>query len=93
MEKQLVQLATKAPGGTSANIAGIRTGWNAVVVAAVVWVVQRVAGVELDTSDPVIVVVVPAVVAVGYRLSRLVSDRWPAFGWVAFGIGKAPSYD
>lgn len=74
------------------NIATVRTGVNVGWIAAVAYIAQRFFNVTIDPADPVVLVVAPAVVAFGYRLSAWASDRWPEAGRVLFGYGTTPTY-
>jgi hypothetical protein len=75
------------------NIATVRTGVNVAWVAAAAYVAQRFFDVTIDPTDPVVLVVVPAVVAFVYRLSAWASNRWPTLARVLFGYGTTPTYD
>jgi hypothetical protein len=78
----------------------IRTGVNATVasaiVAATLYALDRWADIEVSTDDPAVVLfLIPAagaIVAFVYRLSRYLADRFPALGYVLFGIPRPPSY-
>ena len=74
------------------NTATVRTGVNVFVIGVIVFAVQKITGETLDPSNPWILLVAPAIVTFGYRLSRWLSSRFPSLAWVLFGIGTPPSY-
>jgi hypothetical protein len=78
---------------TNTHIATKRTAINSTVIAGVVYLVQRFTSIELDTTDPLILIGVPFVVGIGYRTSRFLSDRFPALAVILFGDNTKPSYD
>ena len=86
-------LASRLPGDTSANTGTIRVTVNAAIATSVVWAVDRFTDLEVDVSDPRVILGAGAVMAFGYRLSRFVSGRWPGAAWLLFGIGAEPSYE
>ncbi len=92
MPNTLEVLTTKLPGTDSANIGAVRTTVNAFAVSVAVWVVAQFTDKIIDPSNPLILVGVPLVLGIGYRLSRVVTAKWPSLGWVFFGIGKPPAY-
>jgi hypothetical protein len=89
MKTKTAQVVLRNP---DRNIATLRTGVNVGWIAAAVYVAQRYFNVTIDPADPVVLAVVPAVVAFGYRLSAWASDRWPEAGRVLFGYGTTPTY-
>jgi hypothetical protein len=77
---------------SDSNTATIRTTVNAVVIFAVAYVASKVSGSELDTSDPVIIVVGGGVFGILYRLSTVISEKVPYAGYVLFGVNRSPAY-
>jgi len=80
---------------TPVNISTKRTAVNVTTITLIVGAMCRLFGwqITLDPTDPVLLVVAPAlgvIAGIGYRLSRAITARWPAFGWVLFGSGKEP---
>jgi len=80
---------------TPVNISTKRTAVNVTAITLIVGAVCRIFGWELtlDPTDPVLLVVAPAlgvIAGIGYRLSRAVTNKWPTAGWVLFGSGKEP---
>ena len=74
------------------NIATLRTGVNVGWISAATYIAQRFFNVTIDPTDPVVLVVAPAVVAFGYRVSAWAADRWPNLARVLFGYGTTPTY-
>lgn len=73
--------------------ATVRTTWNGALVAGLLVAAANVFGWSLELADltpwlPVIT----AFIAVFYRASLWVSERWPKLGWVLFGKVAKPSY-
>ena len=75
------------------NVATVRTGFNAGIIGVAAYVAQRFFNVSIDTTDPLILVAAPAVIAFGYRVSKFLSARFPKLANVLFGIGAAPVYE
>jgi hypothetical protein len=88
----LETVTEKLPGEDSANIGAIRTTVNVFVLGLVAWVVSEITGKTVDTSNPLVLVGAPLIVGFGYRVSRLITHKWPSIAWLLFGIGKAPDY-
>lgn len=67
----------REPSG-SANVGTVRTTVNTTILAAIAGVAAKVFKVKIDAEDllPYVVLVAP-VVAVFYRASRAITDRWP----------------
>lgn len=74
------------------NTATIRTTVNAIVIFAVAWGASKITGRELDTSNPVIIVVGGVVFGILYRLSTVISEKIPYAGYVLFGVNRSPAY-
>jgi hypothetical protein len=72
--------------------ATVRTTWSLGVAVLLAWLAGRVLGVEVSTDDPWIILIAPAVYAVFYRLSVVISEHVPYVGYVLFGVNRSPSY-
>ena len=77
----------------STRIATKRTTWNAAALTIVVFVAEQLTERDIDVSNPILLLVVPAAVGVFYRTSRELSARFPALGRVLFGDATEPRYD
>jgi hypothetical protein len=73
--------------------ATVRTTWNGALVAATIVAAAKVFGwtVNLDDLAPFLPVIAGAV-AVFYRVSLALAERWPWVGNVLFGVNKPPAY-
>ena len=75
------------------TIATVRTGWNAGVLALVLALVRRVFGFEVSVElVELFAPVLAVVVAIFYRASRVLADRYPTLGYVLFGSPQSPTY-
>ena len=74
------------------NTATVRTGVNATVIAAVVWVIETFTSWNIDTTDPLFIAGVGAVFTVGYRISLELVRVAPWLGRILFGVNTAPTY-
>jgi hypothetical protein len=83
------QFAVKSP---DLNIATTRTAVNSGALAFVVYLVQRFTDIEIDVTDPVVLAVAPFAIGLFYRLSRLITKKYPALVKVLFGYGEDPHY-
>ena len=86
------RFAEYAPGDRSANTGAIRVTMNAAIVFAIVWLIEYLTGGDIDTDNPLVVLIAAFAVGFGYRFSRFLSAKYPSLGWVLFGIGTAPNY-
>lgn len=77
---------------TNTRIATKRTTVNAAVIGGIVYLAQRIFGVEIDPTDPLILLGVPVVVGIGYRASRWLTARFPALAVILFGDSATPDY-
>ena len=74
------------------NTTTVRTGVNATVIAAIVWIIEQNTWWNIDTTDPMFIAGVGVVVTVGYRISLELVRVAPWSGRILFGISQAPSY-
>lgn len=75
------------------NVSTKRTAVNIVVVGYVVYAVNRLFGWDIKLSDTDMLIIMPVigvVFGIGYRLSRLLTNKWAWLGWLLFGSGKEP---
>jgi len=76
------------------NLATKRTAINVGGLAAFIGLVAKLFGVDITVSADQLVALSPliaAVVAVSYRVSRLLASKFPKSGWVLFGSGQEPA--
>lgn len=76
------------------NIATKRTAVNVLVIGWAVTLINAILGkkIMLDAEAMgLLSPVVAAVLALGYRVSRWATSKWPTLGWVLFGSGKEPT--
>ena len=73
--------------------ATIRTTVNGTILTAVVSLAYKLFGWEVKVDDllPFLPLLAPCI-AVFYRLSLYLSERFPAIGYILFGVNKSPSY-
>lgn len=76
----------------SANVGTVRSAWNTTILLAIAGVVGRFTDLDLNVEDPLVVAAFGASIAVFYRLSRVVCDRWTWIGYVLFGTPRTPAY-
>ena len=74
------------------NTAAIRTAWSAAVIFALAYVVSKLTGHEVDTSDPTIIIWAGAIMGVLHRLFSVLAENVPWIGYVLFGINRSPGY-
>lgn len=73
--------------------ATIRTTVPTIWTTLLVWLVARF-GLDLSEQDwQMLLLVLPILAGVGYRLLRVVEARWPKLGFVLFGSARLPHYD
>lgn len=73
--------------------ATIRTTLPTIWTTLLVWLVARF-GLDLSEQDwQVLLLVLPFLAGIGYRLLRVVEGRWPKLGYVLFGSLRLPHYD
>jgi len=78
---------------SSKNIGTVRTGLPAAWATLFTWLIAKF-GFSLQEDDyAVLMLVVPVVIPIFYRLSREIEQRWPALGHIIFGRTSAPVYD
>lgn len=75
------------------NTATVRTTVNGTILTGVIIAVAAGFGWTIEVADlaPYLPVLAGAI-AVFYRLSLVVSAKWPNLGYVLFGKAKAPTY-
>lgn len=75
------------------NVGAVRTSVHMTVLTAICSALAKWRGWTLQVDDllPYTPLILP-VAAAFYRLSRVLSDRWPWLGYVLFGIVKKPAY-
>ena len=72
--------------------ATIRTAVPTAWTTLVAWAVARF-GLDLSDADwQVLLLVMPVLAGVGYRLLRVLEARWPSLGFVLFGSVQTPHY-
>ena len=74
------------------QIATTRTGVNTGVLAVLAFSMFHLFGWEVDVADPVFIVLSGAGVPVFYRLSLVLCELWPPFGYILFGVRRGPAY-
>jgi hypothetical protein len=73
--------------------ATIRTTVPTIWTTLVAWAVARF-GFDLSDADwQVLLLVLPFLAGIGYRLLRVVEARWPKLGYILFGSARLPHYD
>lgn len=77
---------------SDSNTATIRTTVNATAILAVAYVVSKVSGNSVDTSDPQTIAIGGAVFGIFYRASTIISEKVPYAGYVLFGVNRSPEY-
>lgn len=74
------------------RIATVRTIVPAAWGTLVVYLLNRF-GIQLDPDDTeILLLVLPAVIGIFYRLSRFVEERFPKLAWILLGSGKKPLF-
>ena len=74
------------------NTATIRTTVNSAWVSAVAVLLTNLFGWEIDLNDPVVILVLPAVGVVVYRISVVLSEKIPWIGYILYGVNRSPGY-
>lgn len=78
---------------SSKNIGTIRTGLPAAWATLLTWAVAKF-GINLNEEDyAMLLVVIPVVIPIFYRLSREIEQRWPKIGHIIFGSVAVPTYE
>lgn len=76
----------------SKNIGTLRTGLPAAWATLMTWGVAKL-GFDLQQEDyAIMMVIIPVIIPIFYRLSREIEQKWPVVGQVIFGKTTAPSY-
>lgn len=74
------------------NIATVRTALPAAWVTILTYLAAKF-GLNLGDDDmAVLLLIVPVVLPIFYRLAREIEIRYPAVGRIIFGTNKTPSY-
>ena len=77
---------------TDVRTATIRTTVPTIWTTLVAWAVARF-GLNLSDADwQVLLLVLPFLAGLGYRLLRVVEARWPKLGFILFGSAQTPHY-
>lgn len=78
---------------SSENIGTVRTGLPAAWATLLTWLVAKI-GLDLQEEDyAVLLIVLPVVIPVFYRISRAVENKWPSVGQIIFGTNRSPNYE
>lgn len=78
---------------SSKNIGTIRTGLPAAWATFITWAVTKF-GLNLDETDySMIMLVLPAIIPIFYRISREIEQNYPRIGKIIFGSSASPSYE
>lgn len=73
--------------------ATVRTTVNGTVLAIIVVVISKLTNWQVQIEDLApYLPIFAAVLAIFYRLSRAVTDKWPVVGYVLFGKVATPKY-
>lgn len=77
----------------SKNIGTIRTGLPAAWATFLTWAIAKF-GIHLEEEDySMLLIVIPVIIPIFYRLSREIEQKWPKIGHIIFGSVAVPSYD
>ena len=78
---------------SNTSTATLRTTVNGTVLTAVLALVAKFTGIEVTLEDvlPWTPIIVP-IIAVFYRASLYLSEKFPKLGWVLFGRNTPPTY-
>lgn len=78
---------------SSENIGTIRTGLPAAWATFITWLVAKF-GLNFQEEDyALLMIAVPIVIPVFYRIAREIETKWPYVGQIIFGTTKAPTYE
>lgn len=78
---------------SSKNIGTLRTGLPAAWATLFTWAVAKF-GFSIEDQDyAVLMIIVPIIIPVFYRIAREVEQKSPALGRIIFGKTSAPTYD
>jgi hypothetical protein len=80
------------PTLTDHNTATVRTTWFITFASALAWLIHVVFDIEVATNDPTFIVIIGAFYGILYRLSVVLSEKVPYFGYVLFGVNRSPEY-
>lgn len=75
------------------NTATVRTTVNGTILTALIIATAAIFGWSIEVADlaPFLPVLAGAI-AIFYRLSLVISAKWPSAGYVLFGKATTPSY-
>jgi hypothetical protein len=76
------------------TISAKRTAVNSTVTIWLIGIITQITGWDIKFDDLSVIyigVALGAIMGVVYRVSRYLSARWPALGWILFGSGQEPS--
>jgi hypothetical protein len=77
----------------SKNIGTIRTGLPAAWATVITWLIAKF-GFDLQEEDyALLMVIIPIVIPIFYRISREVEVKFPLLGNLIFGNTKQPVYE
>lgn len=73
--------------------ATVRTTVNGTVLTAVIALVVKITGWDITVEEvlPYTPLMVP-IIAIFYRASRAIADKWPKIGVILFGPRATPTY-
>lgn len=75
------------------TIATVRTTWNTTLLAIVASIIFKVTGWTITVDELLqFAPLLAPVVAIFYRASRVVADKWPKVGYILFGVNQQPEY-
>jgi hypothetical protein len=73
--------------------ATVRTTWNGTLVSALIVAIAKVFEVQIQLEDlATFLPLIAGAIAVFYRASLAIADRWPKLGGILFGVNKPPAY-
>lgn len=76
------------------NTATIRTTWNGIIVSVLIVLAAKYFNWTITVDDLLpFMPAIAAVIAVVYRLSLVISEKWPKAGYVLFGKARKLTYD
>lgn len=74
------------------SVASTRTGVNATAFAVVAYVITNIFGWDIDFADPSVILIIGGGATLFHRITTILSELWPPFGYLFFGVRKAPIY-
>ena len=76
----------------NADTATVRTGVNATALGVISYIVTNIFGWTIDVSDPGFIAAVAIGVPIFYRLTTVLTEKWPPLGYIFFGVRNPPVY-